>query len=522
MVGGCRKALTPVERGSRDQILELGNGAEPSDLDPQIITSTPDAQIVRALEEGLTWLDPADLHPVPGAAERWDISPDGTVYTFHLRPAARWSDGAPVTAQDFLYAFRRILSPALGAEYAYMLHGMVNAEEFNAGRLTDFSQVGCRAVDPLTLQITLRFPVAYFLSLLSHQSWFPVRQAVIEKYGRMDQRGTPWTRPGHLVGNGPFQLQEWRTSEVIKVVRNPYYWDAAHVRLNGINFHPVDNVQVEERMFRAGQLHVTGTVPSEKIVPYRRDHPDLIRTPPFFTTYFYRFNTLKPPLNDPRVRRALAMSIDRRGIVEHVTRGGQTPAFGLVPPGLPGYAPTPCFHEDVDAARKLLAEAGYPGGVNFPPLQIVFNSNDVHQSVAVAIQGMWQQNLGVHADIQNMEFKVLVSDMREMNYQIARYAWTGDYPDPNSFMTLMTRDGGNNQTGWGDPEYDRLVEQAARTAEPAARMEVFHRAEARLMDQMPILPIYFYTHPYLIQPGVEGWPSNLLDYHPYQQVWLRP
>ena len=522
LLAGCKPALSPVERGNRDQILEVGNLTEPTDLDPQVITSAQDAKIVLALEEGLVTLDPADLRPLPGAAAGWDVSADLTVYTFHLRPTAKWSDGAPVTAQDFLYAFRRMLSPRLGAEYSYMLYDMANAEAFNLGKLADFSQVGCQALDPLTLRITLRFPTPYFLALLSHQSWFPLRKACIEKYGPMDERGTKWTLPGHYVGNGPFVLAEWRTNEIIKVVKNPHYWDAANVRLHGINFHPIESADTEERAFRAGQLHVTSTLPIEKIDRYRQDAPDVLRVTPFLTTYFYRFNTARHPLDDVRVRRALAMSIDRGELVRGVTRGGQLPAFGLVPPGLPGYPPTPYFQEDVAAARKLLADAGYPDGANFPPLQISFNTNEAHQKIAVAFQAMWHKNLGINVTLQNMESKVLEDTMRSQDYQIARYAWTGDYPDPNSFLTLMTSDGGNNQTGWRNPEYDQLLGLAARTADPVARMEVFHRAEAILMNDMPIMPIYFYTNIHLQRSGVKGWPSNLLDYHPYQRVYLQP
>ena len=519
--GGCARHETAVQTGNREQILQLGNLTEPTDLDPQIITSQQDFNIVLSLFEGLTTPDPQDLHPTPGAAQSWDISPDQTVYTFHLRPNARWSDGSPVTARDFLYAYRRVLSPGLGAEYSYMLYVVRNAEAFNTGKLADFNQVGFQVLDPLTLQVILNYPTPYFLSLIGHDSWFPVQQAAIEKFGRMDERGTAWTQPGHFVGNGPFILKEWRINQVIRVERSPTYWDAANVKLKGINFYPIESADTEERDFRAGALHITSTIPIDKVDTYRREHPEWLHLEPFLGTYFYRLNVNKPPLDDSRVRRALAMSIDREGLVKEVTRAGQPPAFSLVPPGTGGYVPDKKIIEDVPAAQRLLAEAGFPNGVNFPPLQISFNTNEGHRRIAEAIQEMWRRNLHINVTLQNQEAKVLEAAMREKDYQIARYAWIGDYNDPNTFMSLMTSTGGNNQTGWKSPEYDRLIEEAARTVDPAARERVFQQAEAILVDQVPIIPMYFYTRGNLHLTNVKGWYGNLLDIHPYKGVYLK-
>ncbi len=519
---GCQRRETAVQIGNREQVLQLGNLTEPTDLDPQVIASQQDFNIVLSLEEGLTTPDPKDLHPTPGAAQSWDISPDQTVYTFHLRPNARWSDGTAVTAADFLYSYRRMLSPKLGSEYSYMLHVVKNAEAYNTGQLTDFSQVGFKALDALTLQVTLTYPTPYFLSLIGHHSWFPVNKTAIEKWGAMDERSTPWTRPGHYVGNGPFVLKEWRTHQIISVEKSPTYWDAANVRLHGINFYPIESADTEERAFRAGELHVTSTIPTTKIDVYHREHPELLHLEPFLATYFYRLNVNKPPLNDVRVRKALAMSIDRESLVKNVTRGGQPPAFSLVPPGTGGdYQPDQKIAEDVPAAQQLLADAGYPNGTNFPPVQIVFNTSETHRAVAETIQEMWRRNLHINVTLQNEEAKVLEATMREQDYQIARYAWVGDYNDPNTFLSLMTSRGGNNQTGWGYPEYDRLIDLAARTPDPAARVKVFQQAEDILVDQVPIIPIYFYTRDNLRLTNVAGWYGNLLDIHPYQRVYLK-
>ena len=519
---GCKKNETPVERGDKTQTLELGNLSEPTDLDPQIITAQNDFNIVFTLLEGLTTPDAKDLHPTPGAAQSWEVSPDGLIYTFHLRPQARWSNGDPVTAQDFLYSWRRMLTPALGAEYSYMLYVVKNAEEFNTGKLTDFSQVGFAAPDRLTIQVTLKSPTPYFLSLVAHNSWFPVHQATVEKFGKLTDRGTPWTRPGNYVGNGPFVLKEWRTNQIIRVEKSPTYWDAPHVELHGINFHPIESADTEERAFRAGLLHLTYEFPVDKLDTYRRQFPQELHITPMLGTYFYRLNVKKPPLNDVRVRRALAMSIDRETLVNAVLRTGQQPAFSLIPPSTAGYEPLAKIHEDVPAAQKLLAEAGFPGGQNFPTMTILFNTNEGHQKVAEAIQAMWKKSLGINVNLQNQEAKVYESTMRAGDYQIGRYAWFGDYLDPNTFMTLMISNGGNNQTGWSNPEYDKLIDLAARTADGATRLKTFQQAEGILADQVPVIPIYFYTRVTLQRRSVVGWYSNLLDIHNLKGVHLQP
>jgi oligopeptide transport system substrate-binding protein len=284
----------------------------------------------------------------------------------------------------------------------------------------------------------------------------------------------------------------------------------------------MDSSDTEERAFRAGELHITATIPIEKIATYRREHPELLHLEPFLSSYFYRLNVTKPPLNDIRVRRALAMSIDREKLVTDVLRGGQLPAFSLVPPGTAGgYQPDKKIVEDVPAAQLLMADAGYPNGAGFPPLRISLNTNEGNRSIAEAIQEMWRRNLHIEVTLQNEEAKVLESSMRELDYQIGRYAWLGDYNDPNTFLSLMTTDSGNNQTGWGYPEYDRLIDLAARTADPAERMKVFQQAEALLVDQVPILPMYFGTRDNLRLTNVAGWYGNLLDIHPYQRVYLK-
>jgi oligopeptide transport system substrate-binding protein len=520
MWSGCGLRETRVQRADREQILLRGNGVEPAGLDPQIVTGVSEFHIMTSLLEGLVVEDPVDLHPIPGVAERWDISPDRRVYTFHLRPDARWSNGDPVTAQDFWESYKRILTPSLASENAYMLYVVTNAEAFNTGTLTNFDAVGFKVVDLHTFQVTLTHPTPYFLSLLNHHSWFPVPVRTIAKYGPVYTRGSTWTRPGHFVGNGAFVLDQWHLNSVIVVKKSPTYWDRDRVRLKEIRFYPIDDVNAEERAFRAGQLHVTDTLPLAKIETYKTKHPELLSMGPYLGNYFYRLNVTKPPLNDKRVRQALALSIDREALVKNVTRGGQEPAFFYTPPNTAGYTCRTRLTPDLEVARKLLAEAGYPGGKGFPPVEILFNTSEAHRAIAEAIQQMWKKNLGVNVTLVNQEWKVYLDSTHSLNYQMARASWIADYVDPNSFLDLWVTGGENNETGWSNPEYDRLIAAAAAAPDQQERYEDFQKAEAILLDELPVIPIYFYTRVCLKRPELKGWYPTLLDNHSYKFVYL--
>jgi len=516
----CHRAETDVEIGNRFQILHKGNGQEVQDLDPQIVNSVSSLNIISALLEGLVAEDPHDLHPVPGVAESWDILPDEKVYTFHLRHNAKWSNGEPVVAQNFVDSYRRILSPALASPIAYMLYPVANAEAFNKGKIDNFDQVGFRVLDNWTLQITLTNPTPYFLSLLNHYSWFPVPISTIRKYGPVLERGSRWTKPGRYVGNGPFTLQEWRLNDRVRVKRSATYWDAQNVRLNEIVFHTIDSNDIEERAFRSGQLHVTDSMPINRIDRYRREHPEFLRIDPYLGTYFYRVNVTRPPLNNRLVRRALAMAIDRQSIVDRVTRGAQLPASCFTPPNTAGYTCESSIPYDVDLARRTLVQAGYPNGRGLSPIEILFNTSENHKLIAEAVQQMWRQNLNVAATLVNQEEKVYFDSRRQMNYQVIRSTWIGDYVDPNSFLDLWVTNGANNQTGWSNTDYHRLIGEASQTGDQAVRYAAFQKAEAILLEDAPILPVYFYTHAFLIRPSVKGWYPTILDHHPYKYVWL--
>ncbi len=525
-VGACNRhaTLTRVEQGNRDGILHLGNYSEPRELDPHLCVGIPEANVLYSLYEGLVRADGADLHPTPGVAERWDISPDQTAYTFHLRHDARWSNGAPVTARDFVGSYRRALSPKLAGELAYFLWPLKNSEAYNKGKITDFNEVGVHAVDDSTLRLDLEHPTPYLMRLLLQWYFFPVYLPAVEKTGAVDDRGNQaWSRPENFVGNGPYALAEWTPNQQIAVRKNPHYWNRDRLRINEVHYYPIEDANVQENAFRAGLLHKTsnGNIPTSKIDAYRRDHPTLLHIDPNLGTYFYMFNTTKPPLDDLRVRRALAMSIDRESLVKNVARGGQSPAFNYTPPGTGDYLPRARMAYDPVAARKLLADAGHPGGAGLPPMEIITNTSELHQELAVAVQQMWKKELGVDVRVNNQEWKVYLNNRRTMNYTICRAGWIGSQ-DPTFFLNNYLTGGANNMTGFGSAQYDWLLQQARGTADSHARNELFQQAEAILLDDVPIAPVYFYTNVYLLSPSVRGWHGNPIDYHPFEELSLQP
>jgi len=519
---GCRPRESAVEAAVASRTLLLGNLSEPNDLDPQIADSQQTFNVIMALMEGLAQYDPKTCEPVPATAERWETSADQLTWTFHLRRDARWSNGDPVTAKDFAWAYRRMLNPGIGAEYASMLFVLRNAEAYYSGKEKDFTAVGVEARDDHTLVLRLAQPVAYLDKLVCHAAWYPLHPATVTRFGGETTRGSAWTKPGNYVGNGAFVLEEWIPNKLIRVRRSPTYWDHATVWLNDVVFYPIDSTDAEERMFRSGQLHVTASIPIEKIAVYKNDPAlaPLLHQETNLATYFYRFNTTRAPFNDVRVRRALTYAIDRQRIVERVAKGGQQPAQSLTPPATAGFTARSRVPHDPEQARRLLAEAGFPGGRGFPSFEILFNTNEGHRQIAEAIQQMWRTELGIDARLFNQEAKVYVDTMRRLDYAVGRFAWVGDYLDPSTFIDIMAGDSGNNQTGWKNAEYDRLVLAARGSAGAAERYAMFQRCEEILAEELPIAPIYYYVRNNLRRPGINGWHGNLLDLHPLKGVSL--
>ncbi|MDF3127725.1 peptide ABC transporter substrate-binding protein [Kiritimatiellaeota bacterium B1221] len=520
MLSALGLADTRVEEGNREGYLHLGNGAEPESLDPHLTTGVPEHQIISALMEGLIREDGKTLKPKPGVAKSWEQSEDGTVFTFALREDAKWSNGDPVTAKDFVFSYRRMLSPQLGAEYAYMLYVIKNGRGFNQGLLEDPESLGVKALDDHTLEITLEQPSPYFLNMLNHYAFYPVHEPTLRKYGAVNERGNPWAREGRYVGNGPFRLEEWSLKEQIFVSKSPTYWNREAMKLKGIFFYPVEDQQTEERMFRSGLLHKTGSVPLPRLPYYQKNKPGLLYSHPYLTTYYYLINTRKAPFDDVRVRQALSLSLQRELLTEKILKGGQKPAKWFTPPGTGGFQASHLLEEDLVKAKKLLADAGYPEGKGFPKFELMYNTSESHRTIAQVVQQMWKRNLGVECELVNKEWQVYMVTRRELDFDVARAGWAGDYADPHNFLDLHLSGGGNNHTGWGSEKYDRLIDKAAGTTDSEARFKLYDKAEEILLEEMPVIPIYWYTQNYLIDPSVKGWSPNILDRHDYTEVYL--
>lgn len=518
LYSGCKKQTrSTVEYGINNQILYVGNGTEPSDLDPHVTTGLTEFNIHQALFEGLVVLDGQTLEPRPGVATSWKISEDGLRYVFELNPNAKWSNGDPMDADDFYWSFQRMLSKELAAEYAYTLFIIKNASLFNQGKIP-FEEVGVKTLSPYRLEITLENIAPYFLSLLATPPLFPVHKETILQFGEMTTRASGWTHKGH-VGNGPFRLKQWKFSDAVILERNPYYWDAQAVKLNEIHFKGIDNISTEERFFRTGKIHVTNSVSAPKIQDYREHDPEKLRISSDLGTYYYLFNTNVKPLDNPLVRQALNLSINRSLISNTIRQRDEPPAFHLTPNGIGNYQPPILFEENIKKAQSLLAEAGYPDGNGFPELTLLYNTSENHRAIAEAVQEMWRKHLGINISLKNEEWKVYLSSRRKSDYQICRAGWFGDYYDAENFLSLFASDTGLNTSGWESKQYDQLLAQAAN-ARPEERLDLLRKAETILMSEVPLMPIFFYNRAILIHPSVKNWHANLLNQRLYKEIYL--
>ena len=518
---GCAKRETPVEEGIRTHTLLIGNQNEPASLDPHVANALTDQIILVALFEGLAVLDEKTSQALPGVAERWDVSPDGLTYTFHLRANARWSNGDPVTARDFAFAFQRILTPGFAAEYSYMLWPIKNAERFNKGDLKDFSAVGIEVVDDRTLRIRLAQPTPYLPALTTHATWLPLHRASLEKFGGIDDRANPWTRAGNMVSNGPFMLTTWSPDARIVVTKNPRYWDAAHTWLERVVFFPTEQADTEDRNFRAGQVHITYDMPKSRIPTYRAQSPSPLRIDPLLNITYLNFNVTKPPFTDPRVRRALALAIDRDAISRNVLQGAYPAAPSMTPPNCGGYTARAVVPTDFAEARRLLAAAGFPGGQGLPVIPVQVLNDENQPRIMEAIQAMWQRELGVRIAIEPYEQKTLFQNQQTLAHTLAVLGWTADFADPVTFLDVLRTGNGQNWTGWGSKDYDALLDQAAATADPHVRFELFQKAEALLLEAAPVTPLLYRARTYLIHPAVKNWEPSPLGFHRFQLVELK-
>ena len=512
---------TPVEKASEQQILILANSSEPEGLDPQIVSGVPENNIIRALFEGLCIEDPEkDGRSLPGVAASWSSNADFTVWTFHLQKKGLWSDGSPLTTEDFLFSYQRILDPEFAAKSATMLYFIKGAESFNKGETNDFSTVGVKALDSHTLQITTRAPIPFLPELTKHFSWFPVPKHTILNHGSMAEKYTAWTDPGHLVSNGPFELDEWKFNDYISVRKNPNYWDSQQVSLKSIRFLPISNSYTEARMFFDQQIHGTYGLAPEMIEYSLEHYPESLHQEPYLGTFFVRCNVNRPGLTDPRVRQALALAIDQQAIIDSIAKGGQLPAYGFTPP-IGDYTPPNIIHFNPEKARRLLADAGFPNGKGFPKIALLTADRDLSKRLSEAYQDMWKKYLGIHISIQQQEWKTHLQSRHQQNYDLCVSSWIGDYPDPTTFLEVWIKDAGNNSTGWSNDTYDALLKKAETSPTPEQRFQLLSKAERILLKEMPILPVYWTTTNYLLHPSVQGWHPLILNNHPYKFIKLQ-
>jgi oligopeptide transport system substrate-binding protein len=396
-----------------------------------------------------------------------------------------------------------------------------HAEAYNAGKITDANAVGFKTTDSHTLMLTLEHPTPYLAALVSMPAWFPVNPRALARFGAMEQRGTAWTRPGNIVSNGAFMLAQWSPNARIVLEKNPRHRTAAQNALERVIFFPIENPEVEERDFRAGQLHVTFTLPVTKIASWRQQEPAKLRIDPMLQINFLRFNTARPPLDDQRVRRALSLTIDRVALARSVLRESRAPALAMTPPGTGGYTARAAVATNVEDATKLLAAAGFPGGKGLPVIEIQVRNDEIMPRVAEALQAMWQRDLGLRTTISQVEQKTWIQNQQTANYGISTAAWTADFPDPVTFLGMFTANSAYNWTGWVHPEYEQLMGTAAATADPKQRFEIFQQAEALLLNEAPVAPLFFGAQTYLLHPAVKGWEPAPLVFRRFQIVELK-
>ncbi len=500
-------------RAGAPRTITIANADEIKTLDVGRMSWMADIRTAMALWEGLLAYDPVTVKPVPGTAASWDISPDLRTYTFHLRPEAKWSNGDPVTAADFEFAWKRVLTPATGADYIELLYTIDGAKEYaealGRGEKPDFSTVAVRAVDAHTLVVRLKFPCSYFLDLCAFPPLFPLNEAAMRPFLLTDSKGVQsyngiWTRPPHLVTNGPYYLADWKFKEYLLLEPNAHYWDRGNVKTDRLIIKAISDPRAALLAFDSGTVDCLTFVPQQFIEDLlAQKDPEkrrLIHYQPVFGSYYFEFNCTRGPLQDKRVRKALCLAVDRQKIVDDVTRMHQKPLGVIVPPGaIPGYVSPQGLGMDIPEARRLLAEAGYPGGRGLPPLEVLFNNEAIHSQIAMALGQMWKNNLNVDVTYRGIERGSFGPERREAhNFDIARGGWYGDYPDPTTWLDLAKSTNGNNDGRFSSPAYDGLLEAAAKEANPSKRLAILSEAEKLLVtDECPFLPLYQYGDGYM-------------------------
>lgn len=509
------------DRGARADLI-IANGAEPGSLDPATSKGLEELRIVMALWEGLMRLDPKTAQPIPGLAERYEVSPDGRVYTFHIRTNAKWSTGERITAHDFVYSWRRVLDPLTASEYAGQLFYVKNAEAYFNRKLMNQDDLGVKALDDSTLRVELTNPTPFFLGLCAFQTLSVVPRSVVEKHG------DNWMRVEPLPVSGPYQLEHWKLNDRVRLRANPHYWDATNTHCEIVDLLPIRSASTAFNLYDRGGLDIIWDkelIPSE-LFPILRPRPDF-HSFNYLGTYFLRFNTTRKPLDDPRIRRALTMCIDKQRLIDKILKTGEVTGSHFVPPGTANCRSPEGLPYDPEGARQLLKEAGYPGGEGLRPIQYLFESvsggGSVHSKIGVELQQMWQKELGIKVELRQMEKQVYLAAQRGLDYDVSRSTWIGDYNDPNTFLDLFRSNNGNNRTGWKHQPYDELMDRASLLTDLDQRAELLRQAESILVrDEAPIAPLYFYSgFNYHNPERITGIYGNVLDSHPINAIRVR-
>jgi len=520
LLAGCGRTPAGGTAAPQQKVIRFNNSVDPRTIDPAKETSAYEFSIENQLFEGLTRQGPKGLEP--GIATDWKISDDGLTYEFHLRDA-KFSNGDPITAQDFVYSWKRVLDPRFGSEYSYQLYYIKGAEAVNSIKVDDadaatkiqegLDKLGVVAKDPKTLVVTLEYQTPYFLGLTAFPTYHPVDQKVVEKNPDWD------TKPETYISDGPFKLTAWNHGDKIVAEKNPNYWDAASVKVDKIEFYMVESGSTELTMWETGQIDITyGDLPTAELARLKSEGK--LQVQPLIGTMYFAPQNKKPPLDNVKVRQALSMALNRKAIADDVVKTGSLPAFAYVPSGIADADPSKdfravggdLFKEDVAQAKKLLAEAGYPDGKGFPGFEIVYTTNETTKAIVEASIEMWKTNLGItNITARNVESKVRLEKRKTGDFQFTYTGWYGDYLDPMTYIDLPVTGGGQNEMRFSDPEYDRLVKEAKQTGDQAKRMQLMHQAEQILFDKMGIIPLTFQVKVYLQNPKVTGVYRNALN-----------
>ncbi len=509
----------PGDSGRPPSTLQRGLNTDPESIDPHKARSVQASEVLRDIGEGLVAYS-ATGGLVGAAAESWSISDDGLTYTFNIRPEARWSNGDAVMAEHFVFSLRRLVDPATAAFYAQAVAAIVNAEAIIASQMAP-SDLGVDVADDGTLVITLERPTPYLLSLLTHPSTFPVHP------GSVAEHGAAFTRPENLLSNGAYMLKSWEPGSVLKLVRNEQYWNSAETSIEAVNFHVLTQEMTELNRYRAGEIDITGSIPPDSFEQVREQYRDQMHIAPYLGVYYYGYNLTKPPFaGNAALRQALSMAIDRETLVEKVTGRGEAPAYSWVPPGVSNYDPRRLSYADMTqdernaAARRLYRDAGYSED-RPAQIELRYNTSDTQQRIALAVQSMWRDVLGVETTLINEEFQVLLANMREAEVtQVFRSSWIGDYNDAHTFLSVLQGGSPSNMPRFANDEYDDLMRRAAEQVDPLARQLYLEEAERVLLGEHAVIPLYFYVSKHLVSPRVRGWGDNVLDYHYSQHLSL--